>query len=449
MKNKQIKALNSFLKQKDYKTLKEHLCGLNEVDAAEYISKLPKADALKAFRLLEGEQASDVFAYLDKDTGSYLMDSVTDEQLTQIVDELFVDDAVDFISEAPANLVERVLSVTDPQKRKIINSYLQYPEGSAGSIMTSELIRLNEDYTVLEALDKVRKSRIDKETVYTCYVTDAKRILTGVTYLKDLLVSDDDALVGNIMEKVSIKAKTTDDREAVAKLFDRYSVISVPVTDSEGKLVGIVSVDDAIDVLVKETTEDIEAMGGVSYSEKPYMKTKIFTLSKNRIVWLLMLMISATVSGKILEGYETAFAAIPLLVTFIPMMMDTGGNAGSQTSTVIIRSMATGDIRLTDFVKVWFKELGIGTLAGFVLAVANYLRIMILHPSENEVGLVVSLSLWATVVIANSVATFLPMIATKLKQDPAVMSAPFITTIVDAFALVIYFEIAKILLTTV
>ncbi|NLW70424.1 MAG: magnesium transporter, partial [Eubacteriaceae bacterium] len=213
--------------------------------------------------------------------------------------------------------------------------------------------------------------------------------------------------------------------------------------------VGIVSVDDAIDVLVKETTEDIEAMGGVSYSEKPYMKTKIFTLSKNRIVWLLMLMISATVSGKILEGYETAFAAIPLLVTFIPMMMGTGGNAGSQTSTVLIRSMATGDIHTGDFLRVWFKEIGIGILAGFVLAVANYLRIMILHPSENEVGLVVSLSLWATVVIANSVATFLPMVAAKLKQDPAVMSAPLITTIVDAFALVLYFEIAKMLLTAV
>lgn len=434
------------IEQKRFRDLKAILEGLNEADVAEFIQELPRNDAIIVFRLLKKEIAADVFAFLDIDIQQWIVHAVTDNELQGIIDELFVDDAVDIIEELPANVVKRILKGIDPHKRTTINQFLKYHENSAGGIMTAEFVHLKKDMNVAQALEYIRKNGIDKETIYTCYVTDSRRILDGVVTVKTLLLSRDDELVGDIMDVDIISAYTSDDEEDVAALIGKYNLLSVPVVDNENRLVGIVTVDDAVDVITTEATEDFEKMGALIPSEKPYLRTNIITLAKNRLPWLLVLMISGMFTGAILGRFEASMAAVPLLVTFIPMLTDTGGNSGSQTSTIIIRGMAINEIKSDDFLTVLLKEFGISILVGFVLGLINLLRVMLFYPGSVKIGIVVSISIFLTVVSAKLVGAVLPMLAKKLKLDPALMASPLLTTIVDAMSLIMYFLIAQAVL---
>ncbi|MCR4894482.1 MAG: magnesium transporter [Eubacteriales bacterium] len=446
MENEILERLGELLELRAFKQIKEILEEHNEVDTAEYLSSISPKDATIIFRVLNKEVAADVFAYLDPDVQQFIVSAMTDTELADVMDELFVDELVDLVEELPASIVQRVLKNVDPSRRATINQFLKYPDNSAGSIMTSELIHLKMDMTVKQAIDRIRNSDIDGEIIYTSYVTDAKRKLLGVVHMKDLLLSDDDTLIEDVMIEDFISTTTLTDKEEVGHLFSKYDLLNIPVTDNEGRLVGVVSIDDAVDVLVEEATEDFELMAAMKPSEKPYMQTGVFTLAKNRLVWLLVLMISATISGTILSKYQLAFAAYPLLVTFMPMLTDTGGNAGSQTSTTIIRGMALSEIELSDFFRVWWKEIRVSILVGAVLAAVNFGRVLLFHPGEFTIALIVSLSLLLTVMIAKSIATMMPMLAKRLGADPALMASPLITTIVDAVSLTIYFTIAQTVL---
>ena len=380
------------------------------------------------------------------DKQEHIINSITDYELGTIVDDLFVDDAVDMLEELPANVVKRVLKNARPDTRKLINQFLNYPENSAGSIMTAEYVGLKQSMTVEQAFAYIRKNGVDKETIYTCYVMDAKRRLEGVVTVKDLLMNPYEEIIGNIMDTHVIKAFTTEDQEEVADSFQKYDLLSLPVVDHEERLVGIVTVDDVVDVMEQEATEDFEKMAAMLPSEKPYLKTGVFQLAKNRIAWLLILMISSMITGGILAKYEAAFAVIPLLVTFIPMLTDTGGNAGSQSSTMIIRGMAVGEIEPGDLFKVLWKELRVGIIVGAILGFVNYVRLVILYPGKEMLCLTVVLSLMVTVVIAKTIGCVLPIAAKVFHMDPAIMAAPLITTIVDAVSLIIYFQLACSLL---
>jgi magnesium transporter len=395
---------------------------------------------------LKKEIAADVFAFLDIDIQQWIVDAVTENELQGIIDELFVDDAVDIIEELPANVVKRILKGLDPQKRSLINQFLKYHENSAGGIMTAEFVHLKKNMNVAQAIDYIRKNSTDKESIYTCYVTDNSRILEGVVTVKTLLLSSYDALVGDIMDMDIISAYTSDDEEEVAALIGKYDLLSVPVVDHENRLVGIVTVDDAVDVITTEATEDFEKMGALIPSEKPYLRTNIMTLAKNRLPWLLVLMVSAMFTGAILGRFEAAMAAVPLLITFIPMLTDTGGNSGSQTSSIIIRGMAINEIKPDDFLTVILKEFGVSILVGAVLGLINMLRIFLFYPDSFKIGIVVSISIFVTVVTAKLIGAILPMVAKRLKLDPALMASPLLTTIVDAISLIMYFLIAQLIL---
>ena len=359
---------------------------------------------------------------------------------------MFVDDAVDMLEELPASVVKRVLKNARPDTRKLINQFLNYPDNSAGSIMTAEYVGLKQSMTVEQAFAYIRKNGVDKETIYTCYVMDEKRRLEGVVTVKDLLMNPYEEVIGNIMDTHVIKAFTTEDQEEVADSFQKYDLLSLPVVDHEERLVGIVTVDDVVDVMEQEATEDFEKMAAMLPSEKPDLKTGVFQLAKNRIAWLLILMVSSMITGGILAKYEAAFAVIPLLVTFIPMLTDTGGNAGSQSSTMIIRGMAVGEIEPGDLFKVLWKELRVGVIVGMILCFVNYVRLVILYPGREMLCLTVVLSLMATVIIAKTIGCMLPIAAKVFHMDPAIMAAPLITTIVDAVSLIIYFQLACTLL---
>jgi len=416
------------------------------VDIATFIEELDSEKTVVVFRMLPKELASDVFACLEVDKQEHIINSITDYELGTIVDDLFVDDAVDMLEELPANVVKRVLKNARPDTRKLINQFLNYPENSAGSIMTAEYVGLKQSMTVEQAFAYIRKNGVDKETIYTCYVMDAKRRLEGVVTVKDLLMNPYEEIIGNIMDTHVIKAFTTEDQEEVADSFQKYDLLSLPVVDHEERLVGIVTVDDVVDVMEQEATEDFEKMAAMLPSEKPYLKTGVFQLAKNRIAWLLILMISSMITGGILAKYEAAFAVIPLLVTFIPMLTDTGGNAGSQSSTMIIRGMAVGEIEPGDLFKVLWKELRVGIIVGAILGFVNYVRLVILYPGKEMLCLTVVLSLMVTVVIAKTIGCVLPIAAKVFHMDPAIMAAPLITTIVDAVSLIIYFQLACSLL---
>ena len=394
--------------------------------------------------MLPKELASDVFACLEVDKQEHIINSITDYELGTIVDDLFVDDAVDMLEELPASVVKRVLKNARPDTRKLINQFLNYPDNSAGSIMTAEYVGLKQSMTVEQAFAYIRKNGVDKETIYTCYVMDEKRRLEGVVTVKDLLMNPYEEVIGNIMDTHVIKAFTTEDQEEVADSFQKYDLLSLPVVDE--RLVGIVTVDDVVDVMEQEATEDFEKMAAMLPSEKPYLKTGVFQLAKNRIAWLLILMVSSMITGGILAKYEAAFAVIPLLVTFIPMLTDTGGNAGSQSSTMIIRGMAVGEIEPGDLFKVLWKELRVGVIVGMILGFVNYVRLVILYPGREMLCLTVVLSLMATVIIAKTIGCMLPIAAKVFHMDPAIMAAPLITTIVDAVSLIIYFQLACTLL---
>ena len=437
-----MEHLLDLAKEKKYRLLKEELVELNEVDIASFIEELDSERTVIVFRMLPKALATEVFAELPVDKQSHIINSITDKELSEIVEELYVDDAVDLVEELPATVVRRVLQNTKPETRKLINQFLNYPENTAGSIMTAEYVGLKRTMTVEQCFAYIRHHAVDSETIYTCYVMDEKRMLDGVVTVKDLLLQPYERLVGDIMDAHVIKAQTTDDQEQVADTMNKYGLLSMPVVDSEDRLVGIITVDDVMEVMEEEATEDFEKMAAMLPSEKPYLKTGVFTLAKNRIPWLLILMLSSTITGGILVKYENAFAAIPLLVSFIPMLMDTGGNSGSQSSTMIIRGMAIGDVEPSDILKVVWKEVRVGVIVGFVLAVVNFIRLMIQYPGQVLICLTVVISLFCTVIIAKTIGCVLPIAAKTIHLDPAIMASPMITTIVDACSLMIYFQLA-------
>ncbi|MEA4831613.1 MAG: magnesium transporter [Oscillospiraceae bacterium] len=438
--------LIDLLNEKRFVELKERLNESNEVDIADFFSELPLDQATKLFRMLKKDKATDVFACLDVDKQQHIISAATDKELVDLISDLFVDDIVDMMEELPATVVRRILETATSETRKTINQYLNYPENSAGSIMTAELMNLKHSFTVREAFARIREKCSEKEDVYTCFVTDENRVLQGVVTVKQMLMARDDDLIGDIMTENFVSAVTTDDREHVVELIKKYGLLSLPVVDKESRLVGIITVDDAVDILTQEATEDITLMAAVSPSEKPYLKSGVVFLARNRIVWLLVLMLSSTLTGIILSNYEAAFAAVPLLVTFIPMLTDTGGNAGSQSSALIIRGLALGEIKMSDFFAVVWKEARVSLLVGVALSTVNYFRILIMYPDKAPVAFVVALSLLATVIIAKVIGGILPLFAKLIRTDPAIMAAPLITTIVDALSLVIYFGIASSLL---
>ena len=445
-KKMNVQVLLELLECRDYHALRAALAEENEVDIAEFLEELSQEQTLLAFRTLPKELAAEVFSNLSPEKQQVIIQSVTDQEVAAIVEELYVDDTVDMLEELPANVVKRVLKNAKPDTRKLINQFLNYPENSVGSIMTAEFTDLKQNMTVAQAIAHIRRTGENSESIYTCYVTDAGRRLEGVLSIRDLLLAKDDQLVGDLMESDVITAETTEDQEEAVSRMMKYDFVSLPVVDREGRLVGIVTVDDVMDVMEEEATEDFEKMAAMAPSEKPYLKTGVFELAKHRIMWLLVLMISGMITGGILGRYEAAFAAMPLLVTFIPMLTDTGGNAGSQSSTLVIRGMAVGDIELKDFLKVFWKELRVSMLVGVVLSAVNYVRLIITYPGNEMVALTVALALFVTVLLAKTVGGVLPMAAKLLHADPAIMAAPLITTIVDAISLVVYFNIASSLL---
>ena len=437
------KELLDLIENKSYQKLRERLEEMNEVDIAELFEDLPPEKVLVIFRLLPKDLASDVFACLEIEDQQHIITSIEDKELVQIIEDLAIDDAVDMVEELPASLVKRILKNATPATRSLINQYLQYPENSAGSIMTAEYVALRPMMTVEQAFAYIRKNGVDKETIYTCYVIEPSRKLLGVVTLKDLIMSPYETKVEDIMEDDNIiYALTTDDQEEVAATFNKYDLLALPVVDREMRLVGIVTVDDIVDVMEQEATEDFQKMAAMAPSEKSYLKTSVVELFRNRIVWLLVLMLSSTVSGLILRHYETTFAAIPLLVSFIPTLMDTGGNSGSQASTMVIRGLATGEIELRDALKVIWKEMRVGLLCGVVLAVLNFIRLMLTYPGNTLICLTVVLSMLITVILAKTLGAILPLLAKSLHMDPALMASPMLTTIVDACSMIIYFTLA-------
>ena len=439
-------VLFDLVSRKQFRQLKDELCEMNEFDIASFLEELDSEKQIIIFRMLPKELASDVFACLEVETQEHIINSITDKELAYIIEELYVDDAVDMLEELPATVVKRVLQNAAPSTRLQINEFLKYPENSAGSIMTAEYIGLKKSMTVQEAFAYIRKHGYDKETIYTCYVMDAKRMLEGVVTVKDLLMNDYEVKIEDIMDTNVIKAVTTDDKEEIADLFNKYDLLSLPVVDHENRLVGIVTIDDAVDVMEEEATEDFEKMAAMLPSEKPYLKTSVVELAKNRITWLLVLMLSSMLTGGILTKYEKAFEVMPLLVSFVPMLTDTGGNAGSQSSTMIIRGMTIGEIASSDIFKVVWKETRVSFIVGLILGLVNFIRLIIQYPGQPLVALTVVLALFATVFVAKVIGGMLPIAAKKLHLDPAIMAAPLITTIVDAVSLVIYFQIAVELL---
>ena len=441
-----FELLEQLLQRRDFHALRAALTEKNPVDIALFLETLTQEQAVLAFRTLPKELAAEVFSNLSPEQQQGVLESITDQELSAIVEELYVDDAVDMLEELPANVVKRVLQIARPETRKLINQFLNYPENSVGSIMTAEFTDLKQTMSVAEAIRHIRETGADAESIYTCYVTDASRKLEGVITIRELLLAKDSDKVSDLMETDLITAETGEDREdAVARLM-KYDFLSLPVVDKEGRLVGIVTADDSMDVLEEEATEDFEKMAAMAPSEKPYLKTGVFTLARHRIVWLLVLMISGMITGGILGQYEAAFAAMPLLVTFIPMLTDTGGNAGSQSSTLVIRGMAVGEIELKDLFRVFWKELRVSLVVGVVLSAVNFVRLIITYSGNEAVAFTVALALLVTVLLAKTIGGVLPMAAKMVHADPAIMAAPLITTIVDAISLVVYFKIACVLL---
>ncbi|WP_290776440.1 magnesium transporter [Anaerofustis sp.] len=429
------------LKDRKFYELKELLETLNPADIASLFDDIPMEEVLIVFRLLPKETAADTFVELDNDNQEYLIKAFSDQELKDVLDLLFVDDTADLVEEMPANVAKRVLKHTDAATRKLINEILKYPEDSAGSIMTTEFVSLKKDMSVLDALNKIKATGVDKETIYTCYVTDNKKKLIGLVSTKDILLSDMDEIIGDIMETNIIYTHTLADQEDVVKMFDKYDLLAIPVVDKEDRLIGIITVDDAIDVIREENTEDFEKMAAMMPSEESYFKTSAFVHAKNRIMWLLFLMLSATMTQAVITHYEAAFATVPLLVAFIPMITGTGGNCGSQSSTMIIRGLALDEIEPKDILKAMLKESEIGILVGIALAVVNGVRIMLFY-HDFILALVLGLTLIATIVMSKLMGCVLPIAAKKLKLDPAIMAAPLITTLVDTCSILIYFNIA-------
>lgn len=442
-----FEILNEMLENKQILKLKTELSEMNEYDVASFIEELDDEKIILVFRLLKKDVASEVFAYLPSDTQEHIIERINDTDLREIIDALFVDDVVDLLEELPASVVRRILKNANPLKRKTINEFLQYADGSAGSIMTSEYVALKKYMTVSDALQYIRKNAVDKETIYTCYVTSAQRQLEGVVTLKELVIADEETVIEDIMDTHLIRCVTTDNREDVARMFTDYDLLALPVVDHEERIVGIITVDDAVDVIEEEATEDIEKMMAITPTEKPYLKTGVFETWKSRIPWLLLLLLSAVFTGSIISHYEGALSRAVILTSFIPMLMGTGGNSGSQASVTVIRGMSLNDIEFRDFFRVVWKELQVSILCGVTLAVVTFAEVYFLNNGGGfTIPIVVSLAMLITVVIAKVIGCVLPMVAQKVGLDPAVMASPLITTLVDAISLIVFFKIACMLI---
>ena len=435
--------LSELLAQNKLVDFMKALDEMNAIDAAEYLEYVDPAILPKVFRLFKKDTAAEIFAELDPSAQETIITSITDSEISKLVDELFIDDTVDMLEELPASVVTRVLRAASPQTRNEINKFLKYPANSVGSVMTSEFISVFSDMTVSEAIDRVRSTGRDKETIYVIYVTDKRRTLQGFIELRDMIFSPQSELIENVMESAVISAQTLDDQEIAATLISKYDLLALPVVDSECRLVGIVTVDDAMDVIEEEATEDIEIMAAISPTDKPYLKIGVFETWKNRIPWLVLLLISSTFTGSIITHYEQALGSMVILTAFIPMLMGTGGNAGGQASATIIRGLSVGEIRMGNILRILWKEFRISLLCGISLSVLIFVKAMLIDRASVEVALVVAVSLLATVILAKLVGCALPILAKRVGFDPAVMASPFITTIVDAASLLIYFQIAS------
>lgn len=438
--------LLDLLEKKDYIEIKKRLPTMNEVNIAEILNDLDLSIAVLVFRMLPKDMAVEVFARFDKDKKEEIIDSITDIELAGIVEELFFDDMVDMIEEMPANIVNKILHHSSPDERRLINMFLRYPEESAGSIMTIEYVELRKEMTVGESLKRIKEIGLTKETVYTCYVTNNNRILEGIVSLRKLVTSDEDVIIKDIMDEDVVSVNTHDDREIVADIFLKYGFIAIPVVDNEHRLTGIITVDDIMNVMESEATEDFQKMAAMAPSDDAYLESSVFSLAKQRFTWLLILMVGATLTSGIIGRYEDVLSKMVVLTAFIPMLMDTGGNSGSQSSTLVIRGIATGDIEWKDKWKVLWKEFRISFIVGIGLGVVNFAKNMLVDKVGLVVSITVSVTLWATVMMSKMLGGLLPLLAKKVNLDPAIMAGPLITTIVDSLALIVYFTIATLFL---
>jgi magnesium transporter len=448
-----VHELEKLIDEEQFNLLRGDVKEIEPPDIASMIEKLPIEKAVVFFRILPKDYAATVFANIEPDIQQSLVEQFSGIEINQVVEGMFLDDAADFVDEMPSNIADKILERATKETRDQINRILKYPEDSAGTIMTVEYVHLKRSLSVEEAFAKIRKVGPDKETIYTCYVTDSQRRIEGVVSAKTLLLSEPAQLISEIMDTNLIFVHTDDDQEKVARLFEKYDFLSIPVVDSEDRIVGIITIDDIIDVVQDEATEDIEKMAAMAPSDKPYLKTSVVKLTSNRIVWLIVLMIVAMVTGGILENFEEAIGALPILTVFIPLLMDTGGSSGSQSATMVIRGMAVGEVKPSDFARIIWKEMRTGLLVGSILSLINFFRMWLTYTNHDTHGqnilpiaATVSFTLLFTVFIANVVGGILPVIAKKFKIDPAVMAAPLITTIVDALALIVYFSLASWLL---
>lgn len=444
MEWEKVKArLDSLLAQGQHGLLRGALMVLNPVDVANYMVDLDAEKLLLLFRVLPKDMSADVFSYMDGDQRETLVNSIGDGEITALIRDMFVDDAVDFLEELPANAVKRVLKNTDPNTRSIINQFLNYPENSAGSLMTIEYCEVTKDMVVRDALKAIRETGVDKETVYTLYMIDEQRRLIGYIPLHKVLLVDEDTPLTQMLDPGILSVKTTDDQELVADMVRKYDLINMPVVDGEGRMVGIITSDDIMDVIEEENTEDFERMAALVPADEPYFKTPLFELVRNRLPWLVILMFTSIISGSIIARYENLLMVSVLLSASIPMLMNTGGNCGQQASTLMVRGIALGEVRFTDFFKVLWTEMRVGLIIGFVLGILTFLRLLLMNHTSPLLALVISFSLYATVVIAKSLGGILPLLASKFKLDPALAASPLITTLVDAASLLILFNIAS------
>ena len=433
------------LAEKKYSAVKQLIGQMEEADLAKLFEERENeedADQFnRLFRLLPKETAAEVFSYMEPEIQEKIVRTLTDTELQHILDDLFMDDYVDLVEEMPANVVKRVMQNTTPANRKLINQYLKYPEDSAGSLMTNEYVYFRSGITVAKAFEIIREYGVDKETIYTCYVTSSRKELLGVVTVREMLLTAPETIIDTLMDTIPIHVHTHDDQEEIAKMFSRYDMLAMPVVDSENRIVGIITIDDAVDVIQDENTEDFEKMAGMTPSDNTYLRTSAFNLAKNRIPWLVFLMIPAMITGALMEYYEAAFVSIPILVTFIPQITGTGGNCGSQSSTMIIRGLALDEITPKDILKVWWKELRVALICGAALSLVNFIRIIVQY-HDLQVAVVVSVTLILTVCIAKSMGCVLPILAKLAHVDPAIMASPLITTITDALSILVYFNFA-------
>ncbi|MBF1202394.1 MAG: magnesium transporter [Fusobacterium periodonticum] len=441
-----MEEIVELLEQNKLAELKEILINENPIDIADVFEDFPKEKYLIIFKLLPKDFSSEVFSYLSPEKQQEVIENITDDEIKFIVEDMYLDDTVDFIEEMPANIVDKILKNTSSDKRKLINQMLKYPENSAGSVMTVEYISFKDNYTVKQAIEYYRKVAIDKEETDICFVTDTKKKLVGIISLKTLILSKDDSYIQDEMDTNFVSVLTLDDQEEIAALFRKYDLTTMPVVDHEDRLVGVITVDDIVDVIDQENTEDIQKMAAMNPSDEEYLKESVISLAKHRILWLLVLMISATFTGLVIKKYEDILQSAVYLATFIPMLMDTGGNAGSQSATLVIRGIALEEIEFSDIFKVIWKELRVSILVGFILSAVNFIRIYYFTRSGLETSLVVAISMFLTVIMAKVVGGVLPLVAKSLKIDPAIMASPLITTIVDTAALIIFFKLSVIFL---